>query len=86
MTPKEKAKELVENFKFDTKQSEIINEIILGDISVIFQHHKAKQCALIAVDEMILVLPFTDINTTLNEYAIHLQKYLKQVKHEINQL
>lgn len=50
MTPKEKALELVEKFKFETKQSEIINDIILGDVSVIFQHHKAKQCALIAVD------------------------------------
>jgi hypothetical protein len=46
----------------------------------------AKQCALIAVDEMILVLPFTDTNATLNEYAIHLQKYLDQVKQEIQGL
>jgi hypothetical protein len=46
----------------------------------------AKKCALIAVDEMILVLPFTNTNSTLNEYAIHLQKYLEQVKHEIEKL
>jgi hypothetical protein len=46
----------------------------------------AKYCALIAVDQMILVLPFTDINLSLNNYAIHLQKYLEQVKHEIEKL
>jgi hypothetical protein len=44
------------------------------------------KCALIAVDEMMLVLPFTDTNAALNEYAIHLQKYLEQVKHEIKKL
>ena len=47
---------------------------------------QAKESALIAVDEMILVLPFTDTNAALNEYAIHLQKYLEQVKHEIEKL
>jgi len=46
----------------------------------------AKDCALIAVDEMILVLPFTNTNTSLNEYAIHLKKYLQEVKQEIEAL
>jgi hypothetical protein len=32
---------------------------------------------------MILVLPFTDNNPTLNEYAIQLLKYLQEVKQEI---
>jgi hypothetical protein len=53
MTPKEKAEELVEKFKFETKRSEIVNDLLLGDISVVFKHYKAKQCALIAVDEII---------------------------------
>jgi hypothetical protein len=54
MTPKEKAEELVEKFKFETKKSEIINDLLLGDISVVFKHYKSKQCALIAVDEILL--------------------------------
>ena len=75
MTPKEKAIELVDSFKFETKQSEIINDIILGDISVIFQHHKAKQCALIAVD---LVLD------NLEDHTGEDIKYWNEVKNEIN--
>ena len=80
MTPKEKAFELVDTYKFvlwseDTQCGE---EILCTGI--------AKRCALIAVDEMMLVLPFTDSNSTLNEYAIHLLKYLEQVKHEIEKL
>ena len=51
-----------------------------------FNTHIAKQCALIAVEQMILVLPFTNTNSTLNEYAINLQKYLEQVKKEIQLL
>lgn len=46
----------------------------------------SKRCALIAVDEMILVLPFTDGNASLNYYSIHLKRYLDQVKHEIEKL
>jgi hypothetical protein len=49
----EKAEELVEKFKFETKRSEIINDILLGDISVMFKHYKAKQCAIIAVEEIL---------------------------------
>jgi hypothetical protein len=77
MTPKEKAKELVSKFNFEhTGQSYILHQTV----------DESKRCALIAVDEMILVLPFTNTNSTLNEYAIHLQKYLEQVKHEIEKL
>ena len=80
MTPKEKAFELVDTYKFvlwseDTQCGE---EILCTGI--------AKRCALIAVDEMILVLPFTNTNSTLNEYAIHLHRYLEQEKHEIENL
>lgn len=79
MTPKEKVLELVEKFKFETKQSEIINDIILGDVSIIFQHHKAKQCALIAVDEILEILWHTHKNA--DEY-----KYYQEVKKEIEKL
>ena len=80
MTAKEKAKELVDKFKFETKQSEIINDIILGDISVIFQHHKAKQCALIAVDELII-----EKNKWENG-SFYTSKYWDYVKQEIEKL
>jgi hypothetical protein len=76
MTPKQKAKELLD------KMHNV--EDPMGNYPMCFD--TAKQCALIAVDEMILVLPFTDTNSTLNEYAIHLQKYLEQVKQEIEKL
>jgi hypothetical protein len=81
MTPKEKAEELIEKFKFETKRSEIINDILLGDISVVFKHYKAKQCAIIAVDEIIQSLrnaePISDLG-----YA----GYWHKVKIEINKL
>lgn len=70
MTPKEKAKELTDKY-FNVGDQEF-------DYS--------KEFALIAVDEMISVLPFTNSNASLNEYAIHLKRYLDQVKHEIEKL
>jgi hypothetical protein len=77
MTPQEKAKDLVSEYNFKH----------LGDRYILHQSvEESKRCALIAVDEMILVLPFTDTNVSLNEYAIHLQKYLQQVKQEIEKL
>jgi hypothetical protein len=78
MTPKEKAEELLEKFKFETKRSEIINDILLGDISVIFKHHKAKQCALIAVDGMY------DIASENNN--VQQMNYLVDIKQEIEKL
>lgn len=72
MTPKEKATELfIKHFEF------------VEALSVSNQLENAKQCALITVDQMILVLPFTDTNASLNYYSIHLKKYLEQVKQEI---
>lgn len=73
MTPKEKAIELCQKYDFVYIQNYT-------------SKHEVKECAIIAVDEMILVLPFTDSNASLNEYAIQLQKYLEQVKHEIEKL
>jgi hypothetical protein len=79
MKPKEKAKELTLKFMKIDSDSEKFDEFKM-------KFFYAQRCALIAVDEMILVLPFTDTNATLNEYAIHLQKYLEQVKQEIQAL
>jgi hypothetical protein len=83
MTPKEKAEELVEKFKFETKRSEIVNDLLLGDISVVFKHYKAKQCALIAVDEIIKNMP-KGFYSGLRPYykGIDLE-YWEQVKQEI---
>ncbi len=79
MTPKEKAKQLyIDMLSWQDNSIEYLERDVIS-IS-------AKKCALIAVDEMILVLPFTDTNVALNEYAIHLQKYLEQVKHELEKL
>ena len=89
MTPKEKAKELVENFKFETKQSEIINDIILGDVSVIFQHHKAKQCALIAVDIVLSAIPNECLECWKGESQMVLNEdvyYWQKVKQEIEKI
>ena len=70
MTPEEKAKELVDKY------------YNFGDQEFDY----SKDFALIAVEEMMLVLPFTDKHKALNEYAIQMQKYLNQVKHEIEKL
>ncbi len=80
MTPKEKAEELVDRHITLFKHYDANPKLNIG-LNKYF-----KKCALIAVDEMMLVLPFTDTNSTLNEYAIHLHKYLEQVKHEIEKL
>lgn len=53
MTPQEKALHLVEAFQFETKESELLNQIIIGNMSVRFSMHMAKICALIAVEECI---------------------------------
>jgi hypothetical protein len=80
MSAKDKAKELVDTYRIMLMNSDTeCGEEILCTVI-------AKYCAVIAVDQMILVLPFTDTNPTLNEYAIHLQKYLYQVKQQIELL
>jgi hypothetical protein len=60
MTPKEKAKELVDKYNF-------LKEIFMPSI------HEQKQCALIAVDEI------------LNKDGYN-NDYWKEVKEEINKL
>ena len=63
MTAKEKAKELVDKFR-------------IGDRNM---KSKAKQCALICVDEKIEdALIYGDVNSA--------EGYLKEVKEEINKL
>lgn len=67
MTPKEKAKELVDNmFNVDL---DCDNE----SMCMLYPH--AKQCAIIAVDELIK-----------NSHSDKRTEYWEQVKHEINKL
>jgi hypothetical protein len=68
MTPKEKAKELVNKYQSGYK---------LGGFNFQFQNddEDAKQCALIAVDEIL------DINSVDKDYE--LSNYWQEVKQEI---
>ena len=80
MSAKDKAKDLVDIYRImlmntDTECGE---EILCTMIS--------KYCALIAVDQMMLVLPFTDINTSLGKYCENERVYLEEVKQEIQLL
>jgi hypothetical protein len=65
MTPKEKAEELIERFK-----------IINYDLDDIANH---KECALIAVDEIINSVDDEHVSDIFNEYW-------EEVRHEINNL
>ena len=74
MTPKEKAQELVGKFKYNTRAFNETN----GWEDTIFN---AKQCALIAVDEILeMDLPI------LEEDADKFYDYWQEVKQEIEQL
>jgi glutathione synthase/RimK-type ligase-like ATP-grasp enzyme len=82
MTPHEKAKELVE--KYLNMNDGLIQEFIPIPIE------GAKQCALIAVDEIIAISSLTKIvytestNNSISQYTEHY--YWQQVKEEINKL
>jgi hypothetical protein len=67
MTPKEKADELVERFRMN----------VLDYEGCSINTHKAKQCALIAVDELVILGMWTDES---------IGKYWQEVKQEIEKL
>jgi hypothetical protein len=73
MAPKEKAKDLVRKMKFATDE--------FGYININMERH--KQCALIAVDE-ILDLNLGLSNCDENNWAI--DKFYNEVKQEIEKL
>ena len=76
MTPKEKAKELVEKFMPFISGADRYNTT-LG----IYDTEISKQCALIAVDEMIeFAYNYTDYNEKSTK------EYLEKVKQEIEKL
>ncbi len=69
MTPKEKALELYSNY-LEIMPSNLIFDLI---------HYLSKQCALIAVDEI--------LNVIIGSYEYELEnKYWQQVKQEIEKL
>ena len=75
MTPKEKAKDLIETF------AEELPKIEYG-VLIESDWNASKQCALIAVEEIIKELHFSDTNYNLIE-KIH---YYGEVKKEIRKL
>jgi len=74
MTPREKAKELVDTYKFVlwSEDTQCGDEILCTGI--------AKRCALISVDEIIEALSF---HSWQNRNEI---EYYEEVKHEIQKL
>ena len=72
LPPKEKAQELVDKFRINVLDYE-------GSGLNTF---KAKQCALIAVDEILWhIIKYSDSS---KEYVIENSEYWQQVKHELN--
>jgi len=77
MTPKEKAIELVDKFMEHTVEWDQVTEYAFDS-----EHH-AKQCALIAVDEIINSNPHSN---PLNTHGFSTMAYWQEVKHEIKKL
>jgi hypothetical protein len=79
MTPKEKAKELVDKFyqRFPLKMNVITTR---GDLSWEYDSwNEAKQCAIIAVDEILN-------NDGFTQFDVYLTEYWQEVKQEIENL
>jgi hypothetical protein len=85
MTPKEKAEELVDKFHIKVYVSFIENSIP-SVINALMLYNSAKQCALIAVDEMIESYEFDVISDMTNQRYIDKLNYLDEVRQEINKL
>jgi hypothetical protein len=74
MTPKEKAEELINKFRLHSRYWDCRNDEPL-------EENHAKQCALIAVDEII-----NDYNTFPNSFKSKHTSYWEEVKNEIEKL
>ncbi len=77
MTEFDKAKELVSRFS--------VTSVKMSDDSHI-EFPTAKIHAIICVDEMIKMLPFTDLNTYIGRWCEQQRQYLEDVKQEIEKL
>ena len=76
MTAKEKAKELLD------KYIELGKDFTRG-VSML---EYSKECALVAVNQMISMLPFTDLTTYIGKWCEQQRQYLEDVKQEIEKL
>ena len=79
MIPKEKARELVKSMSFSTLS---LNGMLMGEWVPISQNKFAKECALIAVNE-ILDLSYWSFWESEGEVE---EKYWNEVKQEIEKL
>ena len=87
MTPKEKAEELVDKFYQTTPNEAWINEPV--GLSEEYKAWKqAKECALIAVDEIMNVCPFIGIEFATSEGGKEsdAKEYWQEVKQELEKL
>ena len=83
MTPKEKAKELVDKF-YQTFPLTMDLITTIRDLSWEYDSwNEAKQCALIAVNEVILANPHSN---PLNTDVYSTMDYWQQIKQEIEKL
>ena len=77
MTPKEKAKELFNKFCYEIRTEERGDGYFTNVI-------QAKQCALIAVDEILELIDHTPLAD--EDYAVYLINRWQEVKQEIEKL
>jgi hypothetical protein len=77
MTPKEKAIELVTNMSFSKSK---VADYVTGEMVDIPGNIFYKQCALIAVDEIL------NVTAGLNGWINGFQSYWEEVKQEIEKL
>lgn len=78
MTPKEKAKELIKKFN-PFVYCHLGSGILTNTESYSAIIHSAKQCALIAVDEILN-------NDGFTQFDVYLTEYWQEVKQEIEKL
>jgi hypothetical protein len=84
MTPIEKAKELFEKFnKYSSNNIPDFEKYFNADSAIRISKYSAKQCSIIAVDEILKYQPY-DIYSI--EASTFLKKYWEKVKQEIENL
>jgi len=83
MTPQQKAIELYDKFYFVNSESV---ELITGEYEMLFSLHEsdAKQCALIALDEMIRIAPWGGAD--IGEEEEGEKEFYIEVKKELEKL
>ena len=93
MTPKEKAKELVEKFKAPVYVSDAIHDTMFGDVGLALTQTQSKKYALIALESTQkelrkLLSTFQEAGESIDviEHIEHVIKDLQEVKQEIQKL